>query len=122
MAVWFYRGLRRGVVTTRYPKTIDAWTSALPSPPAFHSARLTGALADELMRACPSAAIAREDDELVLDLGRCSSCGRCLQIAGGAAEPSGMFLLAGHDRAALVKRVRIEGGRDAIEGGRKASE
>lgn len=122
MAVWFYRGLRRGVVTTRYPKTIDAWTSSLPSPPAFHSARLTGALADELTRACPSRAIARQDGELVVDLGRCSSCGCCLQIAGDAAEPSGMFLLAAHDRAALIKRVRIEGDPHAGERGRETSE
>jgi len=24
MAFWFYRGLRKGIATTRYPKTIDA--------------------------------------------------------------------------------------------------
>ena len=101
MAFWFYRGLRRGIATTRYPKTVDAWARALPSPPAFHSARLTVELVDRLIDECPGGALSREQRELLVDLGRCTGCGRCIEIGGGAVQPSGEFELATSDRAAL---------------------
>jgi ferredoxin len=109
MAVWFYRGLRKGVVTTRYPREVDPWTRNLPTAPAFHSRRLTGALADRLAEECPAGAIRNDGSELVVDLGRCTGCGRCEQVAGDAFAPSGEFLLAARDRAALVKRVPVRG-------------
>jgi hypothetical protein len=110
MAFWFYRGLRRGIVTTRYPKAVDPWARALPSAPAFHSARLTRGLVDRLERECPARALRRENGELVVDLGRCTGCGRCREAGEGAVRPSGEFLLAATDRAALVKRIPIRGG------------
>jgi len=109
MAFWFYRGLRRGIATTRYPNRIDAWARDLPSAPAFHSAGLTLELVDRLAEACPAGALAREDHELVVDLGRCTACGRCLEAGQGVVRPSGEFLLASTDRMALVKRVPIRG-------------
>jgi ferredoxin len=112
MAIWFFRGLRKGIATTRYPKEVDPWTRDLPTPPAFHSRRLTRELADRLARACPAGAISREGSELVVDLGRCTGCGRCLQIGGDAVAPSGAFLLASADRPALIKRVAIRGDRE----------
>jgi ferredoxin len=112
MAFWFYRGLRRGIATTRYPKAIDPWTEQLPSPPAFHSARLTPRLVDALIESCPARALSRDQRELVLDLGGCTGCGRCVELSGGAAEPSGEFLLAATDRQQLVKRIAIPGEED----------
>lgn len=111
MAFWFVQGLRRGVVTTRYPATEpDPWTRALPTPPAFVPELLTPALVDELAAACPSGALAHVDDTLVIDLGACSACGRCLSIAGQAARPSGLLELAARRRADLVKHIPIAGG------------
>ncbi|MGH2873010.1 MAG: hypothetical protein ACRDL5_11190 [Solirubrobacteraceae bacterium] len=109
MALWFYRGLRRGIATTRYPRSLEPWAQRLPSPPAFHSARLTTVLADRLVAACPALALSRDDCELVIDLGRCTGCGRCVALGQGAAEPSGEFLLATAVRKALIKRVPIRG-------------
>ena len=117
MAFWFYRGVRRGVATTRYPPTIDSWTRGLPSPPAFHSARLTAALVDGLAHACPAGALAREEHELVVDLGHCTGCGECVDLGRGAVVPSGEFLLATSDRAALLKRVPIRGDSETSDGG-----
>jgi hypothetical protein len=117
MAFWFYRGVRKGIATTRYPKTVDPWTRGLPGPPAFHSSRLTTAVADLLTRGCPAGALAREDRELVVDLGRCTGCGRCLVLGERAVVRSGEFLLATSDRAALTKRVPIRGDREAFDGG-----
>jgi len=113
MAIWFYRGLRKGIATTRYPKTVDGWTQDLPTAPAFHSKRLTGALADRLAQACPAGAIWREGPRLVVDLGRCTGCGRCVELDGGAVTSSGEFLLASRDRATLVKHVPIQGDQGA---------
>ena len=101
--------MRRGIATTRYPKTIDSWALPLPSPPAFESARLTTGLVDRLARNCAAGALTRESHELVIDLGRCTGCGRCVELSDGAARPSGEFLLASADRGALVKRVPIRG-------------
>jgi len=115
MAFWFYRGLRRGIATTRYPKAFDAWANALPSAPAFHSDQLTLALVDRLVGACPSSALSRSQRELVIDLGRCTGCQHCLEVAQGAARPSGVSLLATGDRATLVKRVPIRGVEEGFE-------
>jgi hypothetical protein len=110
MASWFYRGLRRGVVTTRYPKVLDDWAAELPSPPAFHSDLLTVELADRLVSVCDSHALSRTDHELAIDLGRCTGCGRCIERSDGAAQPSGQPLLATATRSALIKSVPIRGG------------
>ena len=118
MAFWFYRGLRKGVATTRYPKQVDSWARSLPSPPAFHSARLTTELADQLERGCAARALARDDRELVIDLGRCTGCGRCIELGADVARPSGEFLLATADRAALIKRVPIRGDQEGGGDGR----
>jgi hypothetical protein len=109
--LWFLRGLRRGVVTTRYPAEVDAWTVDLPTPPALHSRLLTTALADGLQAACPMGALRREDRTLILDLGACTACGRCAEVGGDAVRPSGELLLASDARDALIKRVPIRGDR-----------
>jgi ferredoxin len=109
MATWFLRGLRRGVVTTRYPNVIDHWATSLPTPPLFHPRRLTAELCDRMAEICPSSALARDEHMLIFDVGACSACGRCLAVAGDAAGPSGIFELATTDRSHLVKRVPIGG-------------
>jgi NAD-dependent dihydropyrimidine dehydrogenase PreA subunit len=108
--LWFLRGLRRGVVTTRYPARVDPWANGLPSPPAFHSRLLTVELVERLEGACPAAALRRDGDALVVDLGACTGCGRCAEVGGDAVQPTGLPLLAADRRDALHKRVPIRGG------------
>jgi hypothetical protein len=109
MALWFVRGLRRGVVTTRYPRAPDPSALALPTPPAFDPRLLTPEIADDLAARCPSGALARREDVLLLDLGTCTACGRCIAASGGAARPSGSWDLAATEREHLVKTVPIDG-------------
>jgi len=109
--LWFLRGLRRGVVTTRYPRERDAWARALPTPPRFDGELLTDELTQRLVDACPARAIGREYRALVLDLGRCTCCGRCYEVGGEAVQPSGVFELAALRRSDLIKRIPIGGGR-----------
>lgn len=109
MTLWFVRGLRRGVVTTRYPARPDESARHLPSPPAFRPDQLTRATADRLAAACPSGALRREDRTLVYDVGRCTACGRCAAEAPRAVESSGEFELAATVRSELIKEIPIRG-------------
>jgi formate hydrogenlyase subunit 6/NADH:ubiquinone oxidoreductase subunit I len=110
MPVWFARGLRRGVVTTQYPASPDRSATALPTPPAFRPRKLTRELADRMIAVCPGPALRRAGDSLIFDVGACTACGRCAQVAPYAVLPSGEFELATADRAALVKTIPILGG------------
>jgi len=107
--LWFARGLSRRVVTTRYPRVTDAWATGLPSPPAFDSALLTAELATRLVACCPNGSLTVDGNALVIDLGGCTGCGRCVAEGQGAARPSGAFELASIRRADLVKRIPVQG-------------
>jgi ferredoxin-like protein FixX len=107
MPLWFVRGLRRGVVTTRYPARPDSSAHLLPTPPAFRLDALTREIANQLVAICPSRALARDGDTLVFDVGACTACARCREHAPDAATTSGVFELASAERAALVKRIPL---------------
>jgi ferredoxin len=109
MPLWTLRGLRRGVVTTRYPARPDPSAELLPTPPAFRPDALTRQLADRLVAVCPSRALGRDGDVLVFDVGACTACGRCRAEAPGATASSGEFELAATARAHLVKRIPLGG-------------
>ena len=111
MPLWFARGLRRGVVTTRYPARPDGSAASLPTPPAFRPRQLTREIADRLVAVCPSMALSRQDDVLIFDAGACTACGRCAEAAPHAVTSSGEFELAAAARRALVKRIPIPGER-----------
>jgi formate hydrogenlyase subunit 6/NADH:ubiquinone oxidoreductase subunit I len=109
MPLWFARGLRRGVVTTRYPARPDSSAAALPTPPAFRPDALTRELADRLCLICPSWALTRNGDVLIFDAGACTACGRCQEAAPAAVTASGEFELAATDPAHLVKHIPLLG-------------
>lgn len=71
------RGLRDGVVTTRYPRRLDPWAEAFPAAVR----PLADAPVDEspVEALCPTGAIRSEDGVLRVDAGRCILCGRCVR-------------------------------------------
>lgn len=109
MAWWFFRGLRRGVVTTRYPARPEPSAVDLPTPPTFRPDLLTAGLVDALVGLCPARALQRDGMTLRFDVGRCTACGACVRAAPGAARPSGEFELAATDRNHLIKLIPILG-------------
>jgi len=109
MPLWFIRGLRRGVVTTRYPARPDDSAARLPTPPAFRPGQLTREVADRLVAVCPGPALSRRDDTLVFDVGACTGCGRCAEAAPDAVASSGEFELATTSRSVLIKEIPIRG-------------
>jgi formate hydrogenlyase subunit 6/NADH:ubiquinone oxidoreductase subunit I len=110
MPSWFVRGLRRGVVTTRYPARPDESAAWLPTPPAFRPDQLTREDADRMIAVCPGPALRRRDDTLIFDVGACTACGRCAEAAPRVASSSGEFELATTVRSALIKEIPIRGG------------
>ena len=111
MPLWFVRGLRRGVVTTRYPARPDESAAWLPTPPAFWSRQLTREAADRMVAACPGPALSRRNDILVFDVGTCTACGRCAEAAPNVVAPSQEWELATSARLALIKEIPIRGDR-----------
>jgi Ni,Fe-hydrogenase III small subunit/ferredoxin-like protein FixX len=109
MLAWVLRGLRRGIVTSRYPRT-DART-----PPTLRSAielidpdGADPALAD----LCPTGAIAVRDGRVTLDRGRCVLCGSCVVHAPERfAYRDGPEISSRH-RSALVAGVSVRGADD----------
>ncbi len=78
MTPWVLRGLRDGVVTTRWPARPDPYADGWQGP-----ATIIGrppADAAGLASLCPAGAIGlRSDRELFLDQGKCVLCGRCVR-------------------------------------------
>ena len=76
MSPWVLRGLRDGVVTTRWPARPDPYADGWRGP-----ATIIGADPDDtagLAALCPTGAIGA-GPALSLDQGRCILCGRCVQ-------------------------------------------
>jgi hypothetical protein len=109
MTLWFIRGLRRGVVTTRYPARPDESARYLPTPPVFRPGNLTREIADGLAAVCLSRALRRDGDVLVYDVGACTACGRCAAEAPRAVTSSGEFELAATARSVLIKQIPLRG-------------
>lgn len=113
---WALRGLRDGVVTTRYPQQDDpaltdgVRTAARPAAGALWSPSFAGL--------CPTDAIGHVGDRVTVDQGACVGCGRCITRGGGAfvwedgpARPSvaraGLVVPTEPETHAAIAQVRI---------------
>ena len=107
MALWALRGARRGIVTTRFPRRPEPEAAGWPAPPRFRDGEIRSDLALRMSVACPSSALEVVGPRLVLDLGRCTACGRCLELAQGLGSSRPEALLATRRRANLVVSYRL---------------
>lgn len=76
MSFWFWRGLKKGVHSTTYPRIPELAVGVTPGRPVttlFPSAREASLAA----QVCPVGAIAAQDDSAGVDLGLCIHCQRC---------------------------------------------
>jgi Ni,Fe-hydrogenase III small subunit/ferredoxin len=79
---WVLRGLRNGILTTRWPKHADSYFDSFPAAVRVIGGR-QDAISDTVARAatiCPTGAISAEPRPR-LDRGRCILCGRCVEAA-----------------------------------------
>jgi Ni,Fe-hydrogenase III small subunit/ferredoxin len=98
---WVTRGLREGIVTTRYPRRPDGYGTSFEG----HVVCVSGSAGGEVeaaAAACPTGAIALEATGARLDRGSCILCGRCCEIA-----PRSFHFEPGFETAALVRRALV---------------
>ncbi|MGH9064016.1 MAG: NADH:ubiquinone oxidoreductase [Acidimicrobiales bacterium] len=114
---WVARGLREGIVTTRYPRRPDGygpgWRGAVSVVDTPGGPGQPGEGAD-VPRLCPTGAITEPDGRLRVDRGRCIVCGRCV-----AARPD-LFLFDSSPEVASLSRQALvvpaaEEGDEALE-------
>ena len=100
--MWAFRGLRNGVLTTRWPARPDDYAASTRGPatvltPAGQSPSRTGQAS--LAELCPAGAISQDGQGAVaVDQGRCIQCGRCV-----AARPDLFGWQHGPGSAALSR-------------------
>ncbi len=100
--MWVLRGLRNGVLTTRWPARPDSCAAATRGQATVLSQPATGPgqpdeRAGDLAGLCPTGAISQDPGGPVrLDRGGCISCGRCVtarpDVFGWATGPGGAAL------------------------------
>jgi len=78
MSIWVLRGLRDGVVTTRWPGKPDEYADSWRGPATVRQDALNAVDAG-IERLCPAGAI-EAFDRLRVDQGRCILCGRCVAV------------------------------------------
>jgi ferredoxin len=106
VSVWVLRGLRDGVVTTRWPKRPDEYADSWRGPATVLPGATGGAEVEQL---CPTGAIEALDPirggQVSVDQGRCILCGRCV-----AARPD-LFAWSvgatGHPAAAVARQALV---------------
>jgi Ni,Fe-hydrogenase III small subunit/ferredoxin-like protein FixX len=93
--MWALRGLRNGILTTRWPARPDEYAAATRGPATvLPGAAAAAASADDLSRLCPARAIGADQAGGVrVDQGGCVLCGRCVtarpDMFGWSAGPDG---------------------------------
>jgi Ni,Fe-hydrogenase III small subunit/ferredoxin len=75
MSVWVLRGLRDGVVTTKWPRKQDEYADSWRGPVVPVSADASDWAVADL---CPTDAIDVTDGQVRVDQGKCILCGRCV--------------------------------------------
>jgi Ni,Fe-hydrogenase III small subunit/ferredoxin len=78
---WITRGLRHGVVTSRYPRRSDGYGDGFSGGIAVSGGVVDATRLARCIAECPTGAITIEPDGPVVDRGRCIHCGRCVDVA-----------------------------------------
>ena len=97
--MWALRGLRNGVLTTRWPARPDPYAAAGRGPATVLDERPADVDAGQFERICPTGAIGLAGGAVRLDQGRCVQCGRCVtarpDVFGWAEGPAAAALAPG---------------------------
>lgn len=109
MLAWIWRGLRTGILTTPYPKGTESMPDAYRGRVIVEPDRCDPAACGACATACLPRAITVEHGVLRLDLGRCITCGYCIEACpAGALRMRPDFELATGARVDLVSEVKGE--------------
>ncbi len=81
---WVIRGLKTGIVTTKYPSKSEDARGVSPGLPTETSCEKANA--DELAKRCPTKALHFSDNKIYVDRQKCIHCYRCLRGVENAAN------------------------------------
>lgn len=99
---WVPRGLREGIVTSRYPRRADGYGTEFRGSVVVDGAHGVGPTVVAAAQACPTGAITLEGDVAHLDRGRCILCGRCTELCPAVFRFDADFETAAERRDLLV--------------------
>lgn len=99
---WVPRGLRDGIVTSRYPARPDGYGTGFSGAVVVHHVDRVPASIAEAAEVCPTEAIAVEHGRPRLDRGRCILCGRCAR-----AYPDVFRIDAGVETASVHRSALV---------------
>jgi Ni,Fe-hydrogenase III small subunit/ferredoxin len=99
---WIPRGLRQGIVTSRYPRRPDGYGPGFRGTIVVLHGHADGLAVDAAAEACPTDAITVVDGHAELDRGRCILCGRCTQLDPQTFAFDPTFATSAVHRRALV--------------------
>lgn len=98
-----WRGIKTGVVTTRYPYAPETMPEGHIGQIELRQEKLQPDVAEAAGAQCPTRAIeALPEGQVRLDRGRCICCGLCARLAPQMFEPSAAFETAVTNRNDLV--------------------
>lgn len=107
MLEWFYRGLSKRRVTTRYPSVPES------APPGFQGridVKASSIATPELADVCPTGAITiNPEGRVALDRGRCILCGECVRAAPDVFTFRPTYETAERSAQALIEGPGAEG-------------
>ncbi len=76
--------------------------------PDVHAALLTAAIAERVVAACPTSALACSDNKLTLNYGDCIGCGRCIEVSDAAMFAAEALTCYGVAKQGLVRSWDLE--------------
>jgi len=86
--------------------------------PAVDGSKLDHAIAQRVVEACPTSALALEAAgsrrRLALDYGKCTGCGECIERGRGAFVAAEKLIQCGVSKARLVRRWDVENGAEIV--------
>jgi formate hydrogenlyase subunit 6/NADH:ubiquinone oxidoreductase subunit I len=104
---WITRGLRTGILTTRYPRERDSMPAAYRGAVRVSGERCRPETAAPCVAVCQPHALSLEEGALRVDLGRCITCGLCVAACPfEALIMTPEFELSARTREDLVTEVR----------------
>ena len=107
MLEWVLRGLRKGIVTTPYPRGPE------PPPAGFRGTvdvLRPGGATPGLEGVCPTGAITVRNGRVALDRGRCVLCGSCV-----SADPERFAFVEDYETAARRSDALVVGERAGVQ-------